>query len=105
MRLLKIVIAAAAVFAGVVWTAPAMAYGHFVHGRVGVFIGPGWGPWYYPYAGYYGAYGGYPYSPYYYGYGAAPYGYGVAPAAGPAQYRTGAGRRAAAGQRFLVLLQ
>src|SRR5580658_1144994 len=88
MRLLKIVIAAAAVLAGVVWTAPAMAYGHFVHGRVGVgvYIGGGWGPWYYPYPYYYGAYAPYapyyPYSPYFYGgYG----GYGVAPA-GPTQY-------------------
>jgi hypothetical protein len=84
MRLLKIVIAAAAVLAGVVWTAPAMAYGHFVHGRVGVgvYIGPGWGPWYYP-PYYYGAYAPYypysPYSPYYYG------GYGAGPAA-PTQY-------------------
>ena len=81
MRLLRIIFAAAAVLAGVVWSAPAMAYGHFAHGRVGVYIGGGWGPWYYPYPYYYGAYGAYPYypySPYYYGYGVAP--------AAPVQY-------------------
>jgi hypothetical protein len=78
MRILKAILAIAALALGVVWTAPAMAYGHFAHARVGVFIGPGFGPWYYPWPGYYGAYG--PYGPYPYYYGAPAY------APGPTQY-------------------
>jgi hypothetical protein len=74
MRSLKPVIAAAALLLGVAWTAPAMAFGHFAHARVGVFIGPGFGYGYYP-------------SPYYYGYGPyAPYPYYYGPTVGaPAQ--------------------
>ena|ERR1700690_4332711 len=78
MRILKPLIAIAALMLGVAWTAPAMAYGGYAHARVGVFIGPGFGPWYSPWPYYYGAYGPYPYS---YGYGAPAY----APA-GPTQY-------------------
>ena len=75
MRILKPLVAITVLALGIAWTAPAMAFGHFAHARVGVFIGPGFGPWYYPCPYYYGAYGPYPY-----GYGAY-----VAPA-GPTQY-------------------
>lgn len=79
MRIHRFLIAIAAALIGFAWTAPAMAYGHFAHARFGVYIGPGWGPWYggpWPYYyGAYGPYGGYPY--YYPGY--------AAPAA-PVQY-------------------
>jgi hypothetical protein len=79
MRVLKPFIAIAALILGVVWTVPAMAYGHFAHARVGVFIGPGFGPWYSPWPYYYGGYG--------YGYGPYPYYYGPpAYATGPTQY-------------------
>jgi hypothetical protein len=74
MRSLKPVIAAAALLLGFAWTAPAMAYGHFAHARVGVFIGPGFGYGYYPGPYYYG-----PYAPY-------PYYYGPSVVASPTEY-------------------
>jgi hypothetical protein len=88
MRTIKPLIALVALCAAFAWSVPAMAYGHFHGGRVGVVIGAGWGPWYYPY--YYGPYAPYAYSPY----GYAPYGYGPAVAPATTYIEQGGGQAA-----------
>ncbi len=63
-KIICIAVAAMALLLAGVSTGHASRGGHGGHGRVDVWVGPGWGPWWGPY---------YPYYPYYY------YPYHVAP--------------------------